>query len=629
MRKHLLLLTIIASALTGFAQTTPADDYFYKGVAHFDNNNYLVAVHSFDSAIVLMPAYYDAMNYRAMTRYNMGMYNEAIADYENIIAGDRNYFAAYTNMANAYLKLNNFDKAREVMSMASSAGAPAIDANNILGNISYMQGDYRKAKEYFQALVLFNPDDEAGNYNLGNTYFQLKMYDSAAFYHQQALRLRPNYPDYMFNLSLDYSHIDKPAMQQEALTIANNLLAIDPNHVRANTEMAYLMVKRPGYDPQQVMPYIDRAITLQPEGNWLAYSTRGNLYTNLGRYAEAMNDFNRSIEFFPANAGAYMGRGTIYRDSGMYAEAIKDYLRASYLDPENTELYFLLADINARLGLQQEADEYFQRYSELADNQARARSRINTSKAFAMLLKGRNKQALDLANTALYYDSTYAAAMNNKGMALARLGKTDSGLYFINRSLELQSENAQAFHNRAYAYARTGKYEQACIDLRKALELHYSLQPDSLLLNIAKRCNLQHLSAYPKRPVPVMDNIYKDMQLEAIKFDSYRNLPETNNIFRLENLILNRSHNSLNYSLLLYPNPADQRVSIAPSQFPRDPFSLLLFNSGGQMVRSNLNLRQTDTGIGFEVSDLPNGRYVVMFLSRNALLAKSILWVSH
>jgi tetratricopeptide (TPR) repeat protein len=54
----------------------------------------------------------------------------------------------------------------------------------------------------------------------------------------------------------------------------------------------------------------------------------------MGRYEEALKDYNKAIEIKPTLASAYVNRGIAYSHLGQYEKAIADYEKGLELDPE-------------------------------------------------------------------------------------------------------------------------------------------------------------------------------------------------------------------------------------------------------------------------------------------------------
>ena len=79
------------------------------------------------------------------------------------------------------------------------------------------------------------------------------------------------------------------------------------------------------------VPHYTTAIQLDP--NYAdAYSSRGGLYSILGQYEDALQDFEKAIQLDP-DSGPYIYRGITYSELGEYQKAINDYTRLIQIDP--------------------------------------------------------------------------------------------------------------------------------------------------------------------------------------------------------------------------------------------------------------------------------------------------------
>ncbi|MDR1884592.1 MAG: tetratricopeptide repeat protein [Prevotella sp.] len=70
---------------------------------------------------------------------------------------------------------------------------------------------------------------------------------------------------------------------------------------------------------------------LDPEDG-IAYYNRGSIYSSMGLYEKALQDFNRTIELKPDHAGAYNNRGLTHEKMEHYDEALADFGEAIKLE---------------------------------------------------------------------------------------------------------------------------------------------------------------------------------------------------------------------------------------------------------------------------------------------------------
>ena len=90
-----------AKPLSKGKQSISADTYFRWGNAKYELGLYQSAIADYDTAIRLKPDYADAYNNRGVAKDNLGQYFAAIADYDTAIRLKPDYAKAYVNRGNA------------------------------------------------------------------------------------------------------------------------------------------------------------------------------------------------------------------------------------------------------------------------------------------------------------------------------------------------------------------------------------------------------------------------------------------------------------------------------------------------------------------------------------------------
>ena len=112
------------------------------------------------------------------------------------------------------------------------------------------------------------------------------------------------------------------------------------NH--APSEMAY---NNRGYHYNQEERYaeavadIDRCLQFNPDYQ-KAYNNRGLANYHLGNYQQALTDLTKAIELDSTDPGAYLSRGNVYSKLGEYGRSINDYNAYMLRDQQNHEAFF-------------------------------------------------------------------------------------------------------------------------------------------------------------------------------------------------------------------------------------------------------------------------------------------------
>ncbi len=81
-----------------------------------------------------------------------------------------------------------------------------------------------------------------------------------------------------------------------------------------------------------------------------SYFSQGNEHYDLGRYEEAIADYDEAIRLRPDYVKAYNYRGAVYADHSRYEEAIANFDEATRLRPDLPEAYFIRGVTHHTLG---------------------------------------------------------------------------------------------------------------------------------------------------------------------------------------------------------------------------------------------------------------------------------------
>ena len=238
--------------------------------------------------------------FRGNAKYELGLYHEAISDYDKAIRLNPDYAFAYNNRGNAKEKLKQ----------------------------------YFAAIADFDTAIRLNPDYADAYHNRGLAKEKLKQYFAAIADFDTAIRLNPDYAHTYFNRGLA-----KQSLKQYAAAIVDydTGIRLDPDDAKA-----YYSRGNAKYNLKQYFAAIsdyDTAIRLKPDFAH-AYYARGNAKSGLKQYAAAIADYTQAIRLKPDDAAAYHSRGLAKQSLKQYFAAISDYDTAIRLNPDDTVAYY-------------------------------------------------------------------------------------------------------------------------------------------------------------------------------------------------------------------------------------------------------------------------------------------------
>ena len=201
--------------------------------------------------------------------------------------------------------------------------------------------------------------------------------------------------------------------------------------------------------------------------NWPIYYCRGNAYSDLGNYRQAIEDLNRAIEIKPDYVMAYTSRGVAYIYLGNYRQAIEDLNRVIAIRPSYAEAYNNRGAAYKGFGNYRQAIEDLNRVIAIRPNYPEA----YLNRGFAYNGLGNYRQAIEDFNRAIEIRPSYVEAYNNRGLVYGGLGNYRQAIEDYGRAIKIKPDYADAYYSRGNIYSMLGQYQLAIEDFNKVIRL--------------------------------------------------------------------------------------------------------------------------------------------------------------
>lgn len=227
----------------------------------------------------------------------------------------------------------------------------------------------RNAVEYFERALVLDPGTAETHALLGDALRLLAIYGMAPTADvipraraeaELALSIDPNQGEALASLANIASAFDWNWQQSQAYT--DRALTVDPLHVRALVEHAFVSTYRHGStarDREQAFRDFQTAIRLDPLSAW-AVALHSLSLASVERHAEAIAEATRAIELDPA---AFTGRWALVwalAAAGRDADALDAAEQALLMSGRNPRILAEVAACHWRLGNQEAAEQVFQ-----------------------------------------------------------------------------------------------------------------------------------------------------------------------------------------------------------------------------------------------------------------------------
>ena len=158
-----------------------------------------------------------------------------------------------------------------------------------------------------------------------------------------------------FGVKHDYYYGVKQEPEM-ALEVAKNWAELYPDDVRAHTVLAMLYMIRNQKDNE--LAEYKKILSLDP-GHYDLYQKIGNIYKDLGEFADALNYYQLYADEFPNSTKSYKEISELYKVFGDYENARSYCKKALLIEPDEFSVLLSLSDIECELGNFQKALEEY------------------------------------------------------------------------------------------------------------------------------------------------------------------------------------------------------------------------------------------------------------------------------
>ena len=292
-----------ALALVG-PQASILHDY---GLTLKDTGDFGAARVAFREAVKLSPNQIDSWYNLGEIELHENRLTEAIADFEEVLKRDPDNFGARINLGIAFRRKDQPEDARSYLQEIIKIDPKNVAAQNNIGIIETDLGNLSAAKIAFQTALSVEPNYSDAHYNLGNVYWMQMLYEFAAEHFESAFNLDRNNQAAYYQFALC---LQKLKAYEEALNIINKLVV---NCGEGSEEKARFL------------------------------NGRANIYRDLGRFNEALDDIKVTLAISPKNPKFLGNKALTLLHAGYLEDAITDYKEAKYLDPYDEEVKSNLA----------------------------------------------------------------------------------------------------------------------------------------------------------------------------------------------------------------------------------------------------------------------------------------------
>jgi tetratricopeptide (TPR) repeat protein len=207
-----------------------------------------------------------------------------------------------------------------------------------------VQGEDRKAIDYFKRATEEDPRDPAAWSGLGSCYAGLENADEAITAYRQAIEADPRDAAAHVHLANYFGRIGRT---DEAIAAFTQAIALDPQFEAAQFELGLLLVREGRYEEGRRR--FEAVTRLNPEAASAFYNA-GIASTRLGQFEAAVRALREVIRLQPEFAPGWSALGDAFDALGRTREKAGAYREAIRVDPDYAPAHHAMGKMHAAAG---------------------------------------------------------------------------------------------------------------------------------------------------------------------------------------------------------------------------------------------------------------------------------------
>lgn len=270
------------------SRETRIQRHLVQGNEKIREQEYEQAERFFNAALRLDSCFEDALNNLGTVYHRRKNPEQAVAYYSKAIACAPRFVPALLNRANANYEMGEYDQALADLAVVESLKPDTTVLWELRALVLWKRGDYEDARRAFRRTGDPEQNPEL-MINLGTLFAAEKRYDSGRYYLRSVLGVDPQNHLALNALAMLEADAGNVAEARRLLESALVLAPRDPYYLN---NRGYIHLLEGNTD--EALPPINESITLDPYNGW-AYRNKGYYYLKKGNPEEAIRLFERAL----------------------------------------------------------------------------------------------------------------------------------------------------------------------------------------------------------------------------------------------------------------------------------------------------------------------------------------------
>lgn len=452
-----------------------ADALYYRAAAKFSLEDYESAQADLDQAVLFNPFRVEYYQLRGLCRIHTADYEGAIADYSEVIRENAKDQSAVYNRILCRMELKDFDRADLELDTLLQLWPKFTRAYLIKAQLCLERKDTLGGLHWADSLLVISPREHAAWAFKGRYALQHEDYALADSCYTQALRYEKGNVDYYVERAQT-----RNAQSRYALAMADYDRAIEmvPQHFVAHYNRG--LIRALVGDDNRAIEDFDFVISEEPD-NVLAVYNRAELRKNIGDFKGAISDYSQLISAYPNFLYGYAQRAQCYRAVGDVRHAVRD---EAYVRRADYDLVFGNGGRRPVKTVRKRSEKALERYDQpIVEDEDTTRhyasefaGKVQNRKVERVFLPPCHtegeKLVIDALRQPIYAPDEKLRALVDHTNSLVDAGRKDEALAALRKAVETEwTAEAVLYYNIGCVEAESGSLEKAGEAFAKAFEL--------------------------------------------------------------------------------------------------------------------------------------------------------------
>jgi tetratricopeptide (TPR) repeat protein len=285
----------VLDSLGDIIVSAPNNAYNYYRRALYLHNEYEYdqAIADIDRAILIDSNIAEYYNEKGNIYYDNNLFDEAFLSYQKAIELDKKLVNSILQLSNIEVGLGNYELAMEMVNEALRIEPMNPEGYYLKGFIYLDKSDTSLAISSFRTAIEVDPDHYNSYIMLGKLY-DTKEHDFAGDYYDNALRIRPNSIEALYNKGMFLQRVEK---YEEAYAIYDKIIELDSAAYFAYYNRGYIMLVSDSSYSSAIKEF-EISLVYYPYYFQALYNI-GLCYENLGDYEQAEEYYKKSLDINP------------------------------------------------------------------------------------------------------------------------------------------------------------------------------------------------------------------------------------------------------------------------------------------------------------------------------------------